>query len=77
MPKIPSLNGFEMLRALLKADFYVHHQTGSHARLFHQYDTKLRVTIPIHRTDLPEWTVKSILRQANLTEPELIELLKQ
>lgn len=76
MTKIPSLNGREVLRVLVKAGFYVHHQSGSHARLFHKQRPELRVTIPIHTKDLPEKTLRSILKQADIKEDEFLILLK-
>ncbi len=77
MAKIPPVNGREVLHALLKADFYIHHQTGSHARLFHSHRHDLRVTIPIHNKELPERTLRSILKQANIEETEFLKLLKK
>jgi len=76
MPKIPSLSGREILRILLKADFYIHHQSGSHARLFHKQRSELHVTIPIHDKDLPEKTLRSILKQADIKEATFLKLLK-
>ena len=76
MTKLPALNGRETLHLLLKAGFYVHHQSGSHARLFHHIRTELRVTIPIHNKDLPDGTLRSILKQAGLSEEQFINLLK-
>jgi predicted RNA binding protein YcfA (HicA-like mRNA interferase family) len=76
MPKLPVLNGREVLRVLLKAGFYIHHQSGSHARLFHSQRPELHVTIPIHKKDLPEKTLKSILKQADIKEVEFLRLLK-
>jgi predicted RNA binding protein YcfA (HicA-like mRNA interferase family) len=76
MPKLPGINGHEVLRVLLKAGFYIHHQSGSHARLFHNQRPELRVTIPVHKKDLPEKTLKSILKQADLEETEFLKLLK-
>jgi predicted RNA binding protein YcfA (HicA-like mRNA interferase family) len=75
MPPLPVLRAKEVLRALLSAGFYIHHQTGSHARLFHRAKTELHVTIPIHNKELPPKTLKSIIRQAGLTPEEFIELL--
>ena len=45
------------MRALERAGFYIHHQTGSHARLFHQSRPELRVTVPIHSKDIPKGTL--------------------
>jgi predicted RNA binding protein YcfA (HicA-like mRNA interferase family) len=76
MPKIPPLSGRKMLAVLLKADFYVHHQSGSHARLFHRKRAELRITIPVHNKDLPEKTMMSILKQADISEEDFLKLLK-
>ncbi|MCK4723176.1 MAG: type II toxin-antitoxin system HicA family toxin [Dehalococcoidia bacterium] len=76
MPALPTLKGREVLRALLKGGFYIHHQRGSHARLFHQSRSELRVTIPTHNKDLPEKTLRGILKQADLTEEEFLDLLR-
>jgi predicted RNA binding protein YcfA (HicA-like mRNA interferase family) len=75
MPPLPVLRAKEVLRALLSAGFYIHHQTGSHARLFHHTKIELRVTVPIHNKELPPKTLKSIIRQAGLTVEEFLELL--
>ncbi|HLE24687.1 MAG TPA: type II toxin-antitoxin system HicA family toxin [Thermodesulfobacteriota bacterium] len=49
--------------------------TGSHARLFHKTRPELRVTIPIHSKDIPKWTLKRILKQADLTVEDFLKLL--
>jgi predicted RNA binding protein YcfA (HicA-like mRNA interferase family) len=68
----PRLN----LRALLRAGFYVNHQSGSHAQLRHLIKTHLRVTVPRHdRFDIPRPVLRSILRQAELSVEEFLELL--
>ena len=73
---LPVLKPKEVLKALLRAGFYVHHQTGSHIQLRHSGKTRLRVTVPRHdRFDLPRPVIKSILRQANLTVKEFLEIL--
>ncbi|MBL7062557.1 MAG: type II toxin-antitoxin system HicA family toxin [Dehalococcoidia bacterium] len=76
MPSLPSIKGREVLRVLLKGGFYIHHQKGSHARLFHKDKPELRVTLPVHTKDLPERTLRRILKQADLTEEEFLTLLK-
>lgn len=70
--KLPVLKPKEVVRALLRAGFYVHHQTGSHARLLHATRPELRVTIPVHSKDLPPSLLKRILKQASLTEEEFL-----
>ena len=75
MPRLPVLKPKQVLRALKSAGFYVHHQRGSHARLFSRTRPELHVTIPMYNKDLPEKTLRAILRQAELSVEEFIELL--
>jgi predicted RNA binding protein YcfA (HicA-like mRNA interferase family) len=75
MARLPALKPKEVLRALETAGFYIHHQSGSHARLFHRTRKELRVTIPMHTKDLPIGTLRNIIRQAGLTTKDFLELL--
>jgi len=52
-PALPVVKAKECLRALERAGLYIHHSTGSHARLFHRTKPALRVTVPIHNPLLP------------------------
>jgi predicted RNA binding protein YcfA (HicA-like mRNA interferase family) len=73
---LPLLKPRLILRALLRAGFYVNHQSGSHAQLRHSIKTHLRVTVPRHdRFDIPRPVLRSILRQAELSVEEFLELL--
>jgi predicted RNA binding protein YcfA (HicA-like mRNA interferase family) len=75
-PRLPVLKPREVLAALLRAGFVVHHQTGSHAQLRHAAKPHLRVTVPRHaRFDLPQPVLKSILRQAEMSLEEFFEFL--
>ena len=75
MPPLPVAKSKEVIRALKRADFYIDHQTGSHAQLLHPSHPSLRVTVPIGNKDIKRGTLKNILRQANMTVEQLIELL--
>ncbi len=75
-PALPVVKAKACLKALQRAGFYIDHQAGSHARLFHRTRPELRVTLPIHNKDLPPGTLKSILRQAGLSVDKFIALLK-
>jgi predicted RNA binding protein YcfA (HicA-like mRNA interferase family) len=75
MPSLPIIKGRDVMRALQRGGFYVHHQTGSHARLLHRTRTELRVTVPIHSGDMPKGTLRRIIKQAGLTVEEFLELL--
>jgi len=76
MAKLPIVKGEEALKALLKTGFYIHHQTGSHARLFHKTKPDLKITVPIHSKDIPKGTLKRILKQADLSIEEFLRLLR-
>ena len=73
---IPLLKPRTILRALLRAGFYVHHQAGSHVQLRHPEKQHLRVTVPRHdRYDLPRPVLRGILRQAELTVEQFLDLI--
>jgi len=74
--KLPVLKAKEVVRALERAGFYIHHQTGSHARLLHRTKSDLRVTVPNHSKDIPPTLLRRILKQAGLRgEDEFAELI--
>ena len=73
--RLPACTGFDALRALERSGFYVHHVKGSHHSLRHPDKPELRVVVPVHRKDLPVGTVRSIIRQAQRSEAEFIDLL--
>lgn len=53
----------------------IHETTGSHVQLKHA-DKPGRLTVPYHeRFDLPKHIVKSIIRQAGLTNQQFFDLL--
>jgi len=74
-PRLPNLKPSEVIRALKRAGFYEHHQTGSHLQLKHESAFHLRVTVPIHAREIKRAVLKSILRQAELDFEELQKLL--
>jgi predicted RNA binding protein YcfA (HicA-like mRNA interferase family) len=56
-----------------KGGFYIHETSDSHVQMKHPTKPG-RVTIPYHkRFDLPKHIVKSIVRQAGLTNDEFFE----
>lgn len=73
--KLPALNPNDVIKALKKAGFYIHHQTGSHLSMRHNTDKDKRVIIPMHNRDLKKGTLRSILTQAGLTTDNFFKLL--
>ena len=73
--QLPSLKAREVVRALLRAGFFIHHQKGSHVRLFHKSDSERKVTVPYHDRDVPKGTLYNILKQAKLSPEEFLNYL--
>ena len=73
--RLPACNGLDVLRALERGGFYVHHTKGSHHSLRHVDKPELRVVVPVHRKDLAPGTLRSIIKQCQLTEEEFVALL--
>jgi predicted RNA binding protein YcfA (HicA-like mRNA interferase family) len=73
--RLPACTGLDVLRALERGGFYVHHVKGSHHSLRHPERPELRVVVPVHRKDLAPGTIRSIIKQCQLTEEEFIKLL--
>jgi predicted RNA binding protein YcfA (HicA-like mRNA interferase family) len=73
--RLPSLKPREVLQALKRAGFYVHHVSGSHYILKHPDRTDLRVTLPYHNRDLKRRTIASIVDQSGLTQQQFAALL--
>lgn len=75
MSKVPSLNYDQVISALRRDGWVVVRQKGSHIRL--QKTTRtgiLKVTVPAHRP-IKRSTLSHILKQAQLTVDEFMELL--
>ncbi len=77
MPKLPIVSGKDIIKALSKKG-YVHVRTsGSHAILNKLDDEKGKITIPVPlHPELAKGTLKSIMRQVDLSLEELVELIK-
>jgi predicted RNA binding protein YcfA (HicA-like mRNA interferase family) len=76
-PRLGSLRSREVIRALQKAGYYIHETSGSHVQLKHP-EKRGRVTVPNHqRFDLPRSIVKSIIKQAGLTNEQFAAQLEE
>ena len=72
MVKLPIVKPKQVIGALRRLGFLVHHQTGSHARLIHESQSARRVTVPIHNKDIPKGTLANIIRQAGITVDDFV-----
>ena len=74
-PKLPRITGKQLIRALERAGYLQHRQRGSHVYLKRESDGR-RVVVPVHTgRDIPLGTLHAILRDADITPEQLIELL--
>ena len=75
MTRLPRLSARKILTILLKAGFYVHHQTGSHINLRHSIKIDLRLVVPKHSGELAPKTIKSIISQSGFSIEQFLNLL--
>jgi predicted RNA binding protein YcfA (HicA-like mRNA interferase family) len=73
--QLPALRPARVLRALERAGFYIHHTKGSHHYLKHPDKPQLRISLPMHNTDLKRRTLMSIVEQSGLSLEEILELI--
>ena len=73
--KLPRVGGERVVKALKKAGFEEVRMRGSHSYLYHAEKDRL-VTVPVHAVKIiaPK-TLKSILKQAEITIDEFRKLL--
>jgi predicted RNA binding protein YcfA (HicA-like mRNA interferase family) len=73
--RLPRVSAAQAARVLEKAGFFLARQSGSH-RIYKNAEG-LRVTVPYHSgKELHPKILKSILRDADLTTEEFLELMK-
>lgn len=74
MPKLPTVTANKVIKALEKIGFQAVRQRGSHVRMKHE-DSRV-VTVPVHKgKNIGRGLLRKILRDAELTVEEFIELL--
>jgi predicted RNA binding protein YcfA (HicA-like mRNA interferase family) len=75
MPKLPSVSGERVVRALKRAGFVELRQKGSHVSLERRVDDQIfRTVVPTH-SEVAKGTLSDILKQAGLTLEEFLEKL--
>jgi predicted RNA binding protein YcfA (HicA-like mRNA interferase family) len=68
------VSGRKVIKALTKVGFKIVGRKGSHIRLKKKDGKTLITVVPDHK-ELEKGTLKSILRQANLSLEEFLEIL--
>jgi len=75
LSKLPVVSGREIVKLLTKIGFAIVGREGSHVRLKRKRGREvLIVIVPMH-SEIAKGTLKSILRQANMTVDDLVRLL--
>ena len=74
MGRLAGLGASEVIRKLRRGGFvFDRHAKGSH-EIWWNPNTRRRTTVPNHPGDLPEGTVRAIVRQAGLTVSRFLRL---
>lgn len=75
MPKLPSVSGDRVIRALKRAGFTELRQKGSHVSLEKRVGEQVfKTVVPMH-SELSKGTLSDILKQCGLKLNEFLELL--
>ena len=74
MGRLAGLSASDVIRKLRAAGFRFDRMAkGSHEIWRHPF-TRLRVTVPNHPGDLPEGTVRAIVRQSGISVDQFLDL---
>jgi len=73
MPRLPNLNGWEVIRVLEKAGFKQVRQKGSHVFMLHP-DGRTTL-ISVHRgRDIDRGLLRKVIRDVDMTRDEFMDL---
>ena len=71
------LSGFryrDIIRLLKKFGFEFHRQAAGSHEIWFNSETKKFITIPNHNGDMPEGTLRAILKQADIDSEEFLKM---
>lgn len=71
---LPHVSGKKTIDTLIRAGFMVQRTKGSHY-ILKNLETGKRVTVPYHSHELAPKTLQSIIRQADISIEEFVNLL--
>ena len=63
----------EITKRLKKFGFVFHRQAAGSHEIWHNHEKNLYTTIPNHRGDMPEGTLRAILKQAGISPDEFLK----
>lgn len=74
MARLAGFSSDDVIHKLRRAGFvFDRHAKGSH-EIWWSPQTRARTTVPRHPGDIPEGTLRAILKQANISLEEFLEL---
>lgn len=73
--RLPAVRPRQVIAALQRAGFVLRRVTGSHYRLSRPDEPTRWVVVAYHNRDLKPKTLRSIIKQAGLTDEEFLDLL--
>jgi len=74
MGRLAGFSADEVIRKLRRAGFVFDRQAKGSHEIWWNPQTRARTTVPHHPSDLPEGTLRAILRQARLSVEEFLGL---
>ncbi len=74
MGRLAGFSADEVIRKLRRAGFIFDRQAKGNHEIWWNPQTHVRTTVPHHPGDLPEGTLRAILRQAGLSVEEFLGL---
>ncbi len=74
MGRLAGYSADEVIRKLRQAGFVFDRQAKGSHEIWWNPKTRVRTTVPHHPGDLPEGTLRAILRQAKLSIDEFLKL---
>ena len=74
MGRLAGFSADEVIRKLRRAGFIFDRQAKGSHEIWWNPQTRARTTVPHHPGDLPEGTLRAILRQAELNIEKFLEL---
>jgi predicted RNA binding protein YcfA (HicA-like mRNA interferase family) len=75
MSRLPQVTARQLIAALQRAGFLVDRVRGSHHFLRHKDDATRRTVVALHGGDVPQGTMRDILKQAKISRDEFLNLL--
>lgn len=75
MPHLPVIKDKDLIKFLVKIGFLEHPEKGTSHLIFKHPDGR-RTTVARHSKDIPTGTLRSILRDINISPDEFRKLLK-